>query len=164
MRWRRLIFKSIRELVAAIPSDHQTRLRHRRANTSPYDSPLLRILSGSAPRSKRRRWRNQRQTIGPAFHRAEPKTSGADRRLSWSLGVASRQLRSMPLTNHFTYLIKFGSHPYCVDLSTALRPPRVHFSSAPTLFERVARFALPALCRIDSQRAITRPTPRSRSD
>jgi hypothetical protein len=44
---RSLIFKSIRELVAAIPSDHQTRLRHRRANTSPHDSPLLRILSGS---------------------------------------------------------------------------------------------------------------------
>jgi hypothetical protein len=72
-----------RGLVVPIPSDHQARLRRRRVNTSPHDSPPLRTLSESVPRSKRRQsWIRQRQTIGLAFHRGEPKTSGADQRLS----------------------------------------------------------------------------------
>src|SRR5262249_33831804 len=41
----------------------------------------------SVPRSKTMQSRTrQRRTIGLAFHQGEPKTSGVDQRLSWSLG------------------------------------------------------------------------------
>ena len=33
----------------------------------------------------------ERRTIGPAFHREEPKTSGADQRLSWSLVTTAHE-------------------------------------------------------------------------
>jgi hypothetical protein len=76
-----------RGLVVPIPSGHQARLRHRRAKTNPLDNHPPRTLSGSVRRSKTRRSRTpQRRTIGLAFHRGGPKTSGADQRLSWSLG------------------------------------------------------------------------------
>ncbi len=81
-----------RELVAPIPSGHQAQLRCRRANTIPHDSPQHRTLSGSVPRSKMMQSRSRQwRTIGPAFHRAEPKTSGADQRLS---------LRHQRITSH----------------------------------------------------------------
>src|SRR6266480_3041743 len=52
------------------------------AHRSPQTFP------GSVPRSKRRRSQTpQRRTIGLTSHRGEPKTSGADRRLTWWLGV-----------------------------------------------------------------------------
>ena len=46
-----------------------------RAKTSPHDSPPLQRLLGSVPHGSRTR---RRRTIGLAFHRGEPKTSGAD--------------------------------------------------------------------------------------
>jgi hypothetical protein len=76
------------ELVAPIPTGHQARPRRRRTKTSPHDNLQPQTFAGSVPRSKRSRSQTpQRQTIGLASHRGEPKTSGADRRISRWLGV-----------------------------------------------------------------------------
>jgi hypothetical protein len=54
----------------------------------PHGSPQPQTFRGSVLHSKRRRSQTpQRQTIGLASHRRAPKTSGADRRLSWWLGI-----------------------------------------------------------------------------
>jgi hypothetical protein len=56
------------------------------------------------------------------FHRVGPKTSGADRRLSWSFGVgfASATLNATNESLYISYQIRL--HAYCVDSTTALRP------------------------------------------
>src|SRR6516164_1084915 len=103
-------------LVVSTPSGHQVRLNRHRANTSRGDSHQPRTPFGSVPRSKRRRLHSrQRQTIELAFHRGEPKTSGADQRLSSWLGVDLLcSYSSTPLANHCRYLIK-SAHPCAFD-------------------------------------------------
>ena len=80
--------------LVPIPLGHQARLLRHRVKTSPHDSRHPRSLAGSVQRSKRRRWHTrQRRTIGLAFHRGEPNTSGADR------GYHGRSAPRWP-TNH----------------------------------------------------------------
>src|SRR5262249_61300157 len=115
-----------------IPLGYQVRLHRRRAKTSPRDNRQPRTFFGSVPRSKRRRPPILRkQTIGPAFHREEPKTLGADRRLSWSLGVdfpvATLNATSESLRRCWDLRVaKSKPIRYCVATDAA------HFSSTAT--------------------------------
>src|SRR5262249_46301145 len=120
------------QLVAPIPLGYQVRLHRRRTKTSPRDNRQPRTFFGSVPRSKRRRPPILRkQTIGPAFHREEPKTLGADRRLSWSLGVdfpvATLNATSESLRRCWDLRVaKSKPIRYCVATDAA------HFSSTAT--------------------------------
>src|SRR5215472_15558175 len=116
------------------PIRYQVRLHRRRAKTSPRDNRQPRTFFGSVPCSKRRRPPILRkQTIGPAFHREEPKTLGADRRLSWSLGVdfpvATLNATSESLRRCWDLRVaKSKPIRYCVATDAA------HFSSTATRF------------------------------
>ena len=77
-----------RAAVAPIPKGHQARLYRREANTTLHDSSQPRTFSDNVPHSKRTQLRTRRKRItGWAFHPEEPRTSVAEWRLSWSLGV-----------------------------------------------------------------------------